>query len=265
MCINFAKFIKELRSVAGTAVGVAAATATAGIIVGVVNKTGLGLKMGNSLVGLAGNLSTNIQMQLLFTLFFTMITSITIGMGSPTTANYIITSTIALPAIIALNDILPVAIPVLAGHMFVFYFGIVADITPPVALAAFAATGISGGAPIRTGVNASKLAIAAFIIPYMFILQPELLMIDTTFWEVILILATAIAGMIAIGGGLIGFWYRKLHWVERIVSVATGLLLIYPGGYTDIAGLIVFVVMIGLQLQSIRKKVVDQEIRKAQG
>src|SRR5690625_463872 len=172
--INFSRLIEALTSGARTALGVAAATATAGIIVGVVTKTGLGLKMGNSLVGLAGNLSTNIQMQLLFTLFFTMITSIIIGMGSPTTANYIITSTIALPAIIAMNDILPEAVPVLAAHMFVFYFGIVADITPPVALAAFAATGISGGAPIRTGFNASKLAIAAFIIPYMFVLEPAL-------------------------------------------------------------------------------------------
>jgi len=260
------RFIVALTSGARTALGVAAATACAGIIVGVVTKTGLGLKMGNGLVSLAGTIASSPQVMLLLTLFFTMIASLILGMGSPTTANYIITSTIALPAILALNDQLEVAIPVLAGHMFVFYFGIVADITPPVALAAFAATGISGGAPIRTGVNASKLAIAAFIIPYMFILQPELLMIDTTFWEVILILATAIAGMIAIGGGLIGFWYRKLHWAERIVSVATGLLLIYPGGYTDIAGLVVFVVMIGLQLQSIRKKkVVDQEIRKAQG
>src|SRR5699024_11741379 len=117
--------------------------------------------------------------------------------SSPTTATYIITSTIAFPAILALNDMFPVAIPVLAGHMFVFYFGIVADITPPVALAAFAATGISGGAPIRTGVNSSKLAIAAFIIPYMFVLQPELLMIDTIFFEVILILSISIGGMIA--------------------------------------------------------------------
>src|SRR5699024_12761960 len=106
----------------------------------------------------------NVQIQLLLTLVFTMITPLIIGMGSPTTANYVITSTIALPATIALNDTLPVAIPVLAGHMFVFYFGIVADITPPVALAAFAATGISGGKTIQAGVNASKLAIASFLI-----------------------------------------------------------------------------------------------------
>src|SRR5699024_8968606 len=130
--INFGKFITALTEGARTALGVAVACACAGIIVGVVTKTGLGLKMGNGLVSIAAN----VQLQLLLTLVFTMITSIIIGMGSPTTANYVITSTIALPAIIALNDTLPVAIPVLAGHMFVFYFGIVADITPPVALAA---------------------------------------------------------------------------------------------------------------------------------
>src|SRR5690625_3532488 len=245
--INFTKFIDALTSGARTALGVAAATACAGIIVGVVTKTGLGLKLGNSLVSIAGSISINIQMQLMLTLVFTMITSIIIGMGSPTTANYIITSTIALPAILALNDLLPVAIPVLAAHMFVFYFGIVADITPPVALAAFAATGISGGDPIRTGANASKVAIAAFIIPYMFVLEPALLMIDTNFTEIIFILATAIMGMIAIGAGMIGYWYTKLNVFSRTVAIITGLLLIYSGIYTDIIGVIIFFVMLVFQ------------------
>ncbi len=252
--INFAKFLEALTSGARTALGVAAATACAGIIVGVVTKTGLGLKMGNSLVSMAGSISTNVQIQLLLTLVFTMITSLILGMGSPTTANYIITSTIALPAILALNDMLPVAIPVLAGHMFVFYFGIVADITPPVALAAFAATGISGGNPIKTGVNASKLAIAAFIIPYMFVLQPELLMIDTTFFEILFILATAIAGMIAVGAGMIGYWYTKLNWVFRIISVIGGLMLMYPGLYTDVGGIIIFAFMLITQVISNRNQ-----------
>ncbi|WP_284140226.1 MULTISPECIES: TRAP transporter permease [unclassified Virgibacillus] len=241
------KFVEALTSGARTALGVAAATASAGIIVGVVTKTGLGLKLGNGLVSMAESFTSSPNGLLLLTLFFTMIASIILGMGSPTTANYIITSTIALPAILALNDQLEVAIPVLAAHMFVFYFGIVADITPPVALAAFAATGISGGEPIRTGVNASKLAIAAFIIPYMFVLQPELLMIDTTITEVIWILFTAITGMLAIGAGLIGYWYRKLYWIERIATVATGLFLIYPEGNSDLIGLGGFVVMLVLQ------------------
>lgn len=259
--INVARFITALTSGARTALGVASATATAGIIVGVVTKTGLGLKMGNSLVGIAGSISINLQMQVLLTLFFTMITSIIIGMGSPTTANYIITSTIALPAIIALNELLPVEIPILAAHMFVFYFGIVADITPPVALAAFAATGISGGAPIRTGFNASKLAIAAFIIPYMFVLEPALLMIDTNFFEVILILITAITGMIAIGAGMIGYWYTKINGFSRILATVTGLLLIYPGVSSDLIGFVFFIIMLGLQ---IRKSKQEDEMNKVE-
>ncbi|MBO1002839.1 TRAP transporter permease [Pseudogracilibacillus auburnensis] len=257
--MNIRKLIDALTSGARTALGVAAATACAGIIVGVVTKTGLGLKMGNSLVSIAGNISTNVQMQLMLTLIFTMITSLILGMGSPTTANYIITSTIALPAILALNDALPIAIPILAAHMFVFYFGIVADITPPVALAAFAATGISGGSPIKTGVNASKLAIAAFIIPYMFVLQPQLLMIDTTFFEVLLVLVSAIAGMIAIGAGMIGYWYNKLNWIGRIVSLISGLLLIYPGLYTDIIGFSIFAFMIIIQFIGNRKQVKEEQ------
>lgn len=242
------KFILALTSGARTALGVAAATACAGIIVGVVTKTGLGLKLGNSLVSLAGAIASSADVQLMLTLVFTMITSIILGMGSPTTANYIITSTIALPAIVALNTELEVAIPILAAHMFVFYFGIVADITPPVALAAFAATGISGGEPIRTGVNASKLAIAAFIIPYMFVLQPQLLMIDTTPLEIGRALLTAMLGMIAIGAGMIGFWYRGLNWAFRTIAVVTGLLLIYPEGYTDLIGLGIFVLLVAYQI-----------------
>ncbi|HIV75346.1 MAG TPA: TRAP transporter permease [Candidatus Pseudogracilibacillus intestinigallinarum] len=250
--INFSRFIEALTSGARTALGVASATACAGIIVGVVTKTGLGLKMGNSLVSMAASISTNVQMQLMLTLIFTMITSLILGMGSPTTANYIITSTIALPAIIALNDALPVSIEILAAHMFVFYFGIVADITPPVALAAFAATGISGGSPIQTGVNASKLAIAAFIIPYMFVLQPALLMIDTNFFEIVLILITAIAGMIAIGAAMIGYWYVKLNWLGRLLSLVGGVALMYPGTYTDIIGVVIFAFMLIFQFTKMK-------------
>ncbi|MBM7839326.1 TRAP transporter 4TM/12TM fusion protein [Alkalihalobacillus xiaoxiensis] len=257
--ITPSKFILALTSGARTALGIAAATACAGIIVGVVTTTGLGLTMGNMIVGLAGSIATSIEVQLLLTLFFTMITSIIIGMGSPTTANYIITSTIALPAIIALNSHPEIAIPVLAAHMFVFYFGILADITPPVALAAFAATGISGGEPIRTGINASKLAIAAFIIPYMFVLQPQLLMIDSTFFEIALAFATAFVGMIAIGACMIGFWFRKINWLERILSLAAGLMLIYPEGYSDIIGFILFVALIGWQIVTMKRNKPQQK------
>ncbi|TGB02458.1 TRAP transporter permease [Halobacillus salinus] len=231
---NFKDMIDALVDGARTALGVVAATAAAGIIVGVVTKTGLGLKLANSLVSIADG-------QVLITLFFTMLAAIVLGMGSPTTANYVITSTIAAPAIILLG------IEDLAAHLFVFYFGIIADITPPVALAAFAASGVASSEPIRTGVNAAKLAIAAFIIPYMFVLENQLLMIDTSFVELIWILFTAVSGMIAIGAGLVGYWYRKVEWYERIPAVLGGLTLIYPSTISDVIGISVFVILLGLQ------------------
>ncbi len=231
---------------ARTALGVVAATACAGIIVGVVVKTGLGLSLATSLVKLAGG-------SILLTLVFVMIASLILGMGAPTTANYVITSTIAAPAIIALlaPDIPQseaTLVVVLSAHFFVFYFGIIADITPPVALAAFAASGISGGDPIKTGVQSSKLAIAAFIIPYMIIFSPSLLMIDTTIPQILWVVFTALMGMMSIGAGMIGYWYRKVTWVERILAVATGLLLIYPESFSDIVGLIMFVILLAIQL-----------------
>lgn len=230
---------------ARTALGVVAATACAGIIVGVVVKTGLGLSLATSLVKLAGG-------SIILTLFFVMIASLILGMGAPTTANYVITSTIAAPAIIALlaPDVPQSAVPIvvlLSAHFFVFYFGIIADITPPVALAAFAASGISGGDPIKTGVEASKLAIAAFIIPYMVVFSPTLLMIDTTLLEIVWVSFTAFIGMIAIGAGIIGYWYRKVTWIERIFAIGAGLLLIYPEGISDIVGLIIFAILFTIQ------------------
>lgn len=238
--------IEALVDGARTALAVVAATACAGIIVGVVVKTGLGLSLANSLVELAGG-------NILLTLFFVMIASLILGMGSPTTANYVITSTIAAPAIVTLlaPDVPQAAIPVvvlLSAHFFVFYFGIIADITPPVALAAFAASGISGGDPIRTGVNSAKLAIAAFIIPYMIVFSPALLMIDVALLEVMWVVFTAFMGMIAIGAGVIGYWYRKINWLERIILIIAGLLMIYPESFSDIAGLIIFGIMFAIQM-----------------
>jgi TRAP transporter 4TM/12TM fusion protein len=232
--IGFKGTVDALVDGARSALGVAAATAAAGIIVGVVTKTGLGLKMANGLLDLAGG-------TLLPTLFLTMIAALILGMGSPTTANYVITSTIAAPAIILLG------VPDLSAHLFVFYFGIVADITPPVALAAFAAAAISGGEPFKTGVESSKLAISAFIIPYMFVLSPELLMIDTTWTYLIWVVFTAFIGMFAISAGVIGYWMRKMFWIERIVALIAGLCLIYPEKISDIIGLVSFGILLGLQ------------------
>ncbi|MBZ5750983.1 MULTISPECIES: TRAP transporter permease [Metabacillus] len=232
--MKFMDIIYALVDGARTALSVAAATAAAGIIVGIVTKTGLGLKLANGLIELSGG-------YLIPTLMLTMVASLILGMGSPTTANYVITSTIAAPAIILLG------VPDLSAHLFVFYFGIVADITPPVALAAFAAAGVSGGEPLRTGIESTKLAIAAFIIPYIFVLSPSLLMIDTTWLEVVWVVLTAMLGMIAIGAGVIGYWMRGMYWFERIIAVVVGFLLIYPERISDITGLIAFAVLLTLQ------------------
>lgn len=238
--MGFRDIIDALVDGARTALAVAAATAAAGIIVGVVTKTGLGLKLANGLIDLADG-------KLLLILFFTMIASLILGMGSPTTANYVITSTIAAPAIILTG------VPDLPAHLFVFYFGIIADITPPVALAAFAAAAVSGGEPIKTGIDSSKLAIAAFIIPYMFVLSPELLMIDTTWTYLIWMIFSALAGMTAIGAGIIGYWFRRLFWYERVLGIVGGLLLIYPEGVSDIIGLCMLGLLIVLQFMVKRR------------
>ena len=221
--------------------GVLVACAAAGIVIGVVTKTGVGLKLASGLLEFSGGM-------LLPSMFFTMITAIVLGMGVPTTANYVITSTIAAPALIQLG------IPVLAAHMFVFYFGIIADVTPPVALAAYAGAGISGGNALMTGVNASKLAIAAFIIPYMFVLSPELLMIDATVGGLALSVFTAVLGMVAISASLIGYLADHCLPAERFVLFVGGLLMIKPGITTDIVGIMIFAAVIFFQWKRKRQK-----------
>ena len=225
------EIVNGLESGARNVLGVVIACAAAGIIIGVVTKTGVGLKLASGLLALSGGM-------LLPTMFFTMITSLILGMGVPTTANYVITSTIAAPALIQMD------VPVLAAHMFVFYFGIIADVTPPVALAAYAASGISGGKPLLTGVNASKLAIAAFIIPYIFVLSPELLMINATPTGILWAVATAIIGMVGLSSAMIGYLYYYSTWYERIILFASGLLMIIPGIVTDVPGLMLFMLIL---------------------
>lgn len=172
-------------------ISVAIACGMAGIIIGIVTLTGLGLRLGNGLVMLAHG-------KLLLTLVFTMVASIILGMGAPTTANYLITSTITAGAIISLG------IEPLAAHMFAFYFGIIADVTPPVALAAIAGAAIAKAKPMKTALNATKLAIGAFIIPYMFVYNSKMLMINASALSVVMIIITAILGMFGISVALEG-------------------------------------------------------------
>jgi TRAP transporter 4TM/12TM fusion protein len=242
--LNFKMLLEALEQGAKSALGVAIACASAGIIVGTITLTGLGLKLGSGLVTLAGG-------NLILTLVFTMITSLILGMGAPTTANYIITSTIAAPAIIKLG------VPALAAHMFTFYFGIVADITPPVALAAFAGSAIAGSNPLKTGINASKIAIAAFIIPYIFVLNPALLMINTTPLIVVQIIITSIIGMFGIGVAMEGYFMGKVNILFRLILFASGLLCIYPEAYSDIIGISTIGVVLIVQRIKAKKQSVS--------
>jgi TRAP transporter 4TM/12TM fusion protein len=239
--LSIKDLIGILENAARGALSVVAATAAAGMIVGMITLTGLGLKLGNGLVALAGG-------NLYFTMFLTMIASLILGMGAPTTANYIITSTIAAPALIKLG------VPLLAAHMFVFYFGIVADITPPVALAAYAGAGISKGNPMRTGINATKLAIGAFLIPYMFVMSPELLLIDVTFLGAIRVALGALIGMLALEAAVQGWLVKQTNVIERILLAAAGLMMIDPGVVSDMVGLPLFLAIFLFQRMVIRRE-----------
>ena len=211
-------------------ISVAVACGVAGLICGCLTVTGLASTVINAIVTISHG-------KLFLGLLLTMICCIILGMGLPTTATYCIMASTCAPILIKMG------VPDLAAHFFVFYYGIVADITPPVALAAYAGSAISGGSPMKTGVNATKLAIAGFIIPFIFAMSPDMLLINTTWYEVLLITVTSIVGMYGVTFGLSGFSaYEKdgskrlLGIIMRVVSIAGGLLLIYPGIVTDIIG-----------------------------
>ncbi|HIQ87517.1 MAG TPA: TRAP transporter large permease subunit, partial [Candidatus Scatomorpha gallistercoris] len=170
-------------------------------------------------------------------LVLTMLCCIVLGMGVPTTANYVIMATTCAPILtrLGVNEV--------AAHFFVFYFGIVADITPPVALAAYAGAAIAKSNPMKTGVQATKLAIGAFIVPYVFALNPQMLFIGATPWDIVLICITAVLGMFGVAVAMNGFLYVKLNPLYRILFMGGGLLLLIPGIWTDIAGLVILVVL----------------------
>ena len=229
--------VDALRNGAKNVLGVCIACAMAGMIVGTVTLTGLGLKLATGLAQLAGN---NIYLLM----FFTMLASIVLGMGVPTTANYLITSTICAPALISMlmqmNGVAEQTMAiVMSAHLFVFYFGIVADITPPVALAAMAGSAIAKGEPMKTGITATRIAIGAFIVPYIFVLNPAMLMIDAAWYDILLNVFTALLGMYALSGGLAGFVQDHCKWYERIILIAGGMAMIIPGLLTDVIGLAV--------------------------
>ncbi|MBQ6363193.1 MAG: TRAP transporter permease [Lachnospiraceae bacterium] len=225
-------FVNALEGGAKNTISVAIACGVAGVIAGVVTMTGLGQILISAIVSVAGK-------RVIIALFLTMLTSIVLGMGVPTTANYIIMATTCAPILVTGMGVEPIA-----AHMFVFYFGIVADITPPVALAAYAGSAIAKSNPMRTALNASRLAIAAFIIPYIFALNPVMLLIDVTPTGLILNVLTAIIGLFGVSSGLEGYVFDNEKIWQRILSIAGGLCLIVPGLMTDLVG----VALVGLAL-----------------
>jgi TRAP transporter 4TM/12TM fusion protein len=241
------KIFEALEAGARGAITVGVACAVAGMIAGCITVTGLASILINGIVGLAGNAQ-------IIGLALTMVCCIILGMGVPTTANYCIMASTCAPILIKMG------IPVVAAHFFVFYFGIVADITPPVALAAYAGSAIAKSDPMKTGVNATKLAIAAFIVPYIFAYSPALLFENVSgWWEVTQICISALLGIFGIAAALNGHLYKKVPWYFRLLLVAGGLGMMIPGTLTDVVGLALVALVIVVQYWSAKRVKVTVE------
>ena len=248
------EILEALADGAKQSLSVMSACAVVGIIIGVVSLTSFGSVMTSSIMSIGAG-------SLFLTLFFTMIASMILGMGLPSIPAYIITATMAAPALANFD------IPILVAHMFVFYFGLFANITPPVALAAFAGAGIAGGDPMRTGFLALRLSLAGFIVPFLFVYNPAMLMIDTTdiavnakefalpAWNVILsITVTSIVGILALGAAVEGYFKIALSWFWRIFLGVGALMMIVPETMTDIIGTIMVIIAIGFNIIQARKE-----------
>ena len=238
--IGFRGIFEALAAGGQGMITVAAACGVAGIIAGTITMTGLANMLINGIVAVAGN-------HTIIALFLTMICCIVLGMGVPTTANYCIMAATCAPILIRMG------VPALAAHFFVFYFGIVADLTPPVALAAYAGAAIAQANPMKTALTATKLAIAAFIVPYIFALNPAMLFVDTTIPQVILISVTSIVGIVGLAAALEGYLVTHMSWTMRFVIGIGGLMLIVPGVVTDTLGLALVGLAVAAQIVAKKK------------
>lgn len=232
--ISPGKILEALAAGGQGTITVAAACGIAGIIAGTITMTGLANMIINGIVALAGN-------SVFAALFLTMLCCIVLGMGVPTTATYCIMAATCAPILVRMG------VPIVAAHFFVFYFGIVADLTPPVALAAYAGAAIAQSNPMKTAVTATKLAIGAFIVPYAFAMSPAMLLIDTTIPEVIMICITSLVGICGISAALEGYFLGNMTWYERLLCLAGGLMMIFPGTTTDLMGFALAAAVVGLQ------------------
>ena len=238
------KFFDALANGGKNCISVIAACGIAGCIAGCITMTGLASQIIAAVIDVSGNVT-------IIALFLTMLCCIVLGMGVPTTANYCIMATTCAPILIQMG------IPTIAAHFFVFYFGIVADITPPVALAAYAGSAIAKSNPMKTALNATKLAIAAFIVPYIFALNPAMLFVNVSgWWEVVGIVITSIIGIFGVAAGLEGFVFKKIPWYLRVTSVVGGLTLLYPGLPSDLVGLMLVGGTLVIQYLSSKKTVI---------
>ncbi|MGD9665905.1 MAG: TRAP transporter permease [Synergistaceae bacterium] len=228
------RILEAFQSGARGAIGVACACATVGMVVGMGTLTGLALRIANAIVTLAGGSK-------ILTLFYTMLASIILGTGLPTTANFIVTSTMAAPALFKLG------VPAKAAYMFVFYFGIAADLTPPVALAAYAGSGIAGSDPMKTGITAFKLALAGFLIPYIYVYNPMLLFIDVVPLQMVQAIFTAMLGVFLLSMFTIGYYKASIPLYLRLIAFAGALGLLIPGSMTDAGGIAVLVLIYVIQ------------------
>ncbi len=242
--ISIQKIIDALEAGAKGTITVAVACAMAGLVAGCITSTGLASKLITGIVAISGG-------QAIVALFLTMLCCIVLGMGVPTTANYCIMASTCAPILISPE----IGIPVVAAHFFVFYFGIVADITPPVALAAYAGSAIAKAPPMKTAFNATRLAIAAFIVPYIFAFSPAMLFEGVSNpLQVIQICVTSLFGIFGIAAALNGFLYRNLNVVFRILLVAGGLCMLYPEPISDVIGVVVVSGICVLQYTTAKKE-----------
>ena len=233
---------ESLQAGAKSVISVAVACAMAGLIAGCITVTGLASTLINGIVTVAGD-------AIIIGLVLTMLCCIVLGMGVPTTANYCIMAATCAPILIQLG------VPMVAAHFFVFYFGIVADITPPVALAAYAGSAIARSNPMKTAINATKLAIAAFIVPYILAFNPVMVLEgDATFFAIALMIATSLVGLFGVSTGLNGHLFRKIPMILRLAIIAGGICMMVPGGVTDVVGLVVVVAVVGFQIIMGRKQ-----------
>lgn len=216
---------------AKSTVSVAMACACVGIIVGVCGMTGFALNVAHAIISIG-------EQSLMLTLLFTMVTCMILGMGLPSIPSYLITATIAAPALVELGQ------PEIAAHMFCFYFAMFANLTPPVALASFAAAGLSGGSPMKTGWQSVRLALAGFIVPFMFVYNPQLLLEQVTWITGIQVVITACIGVVLIAAAVEGYLYGKMNVVLRVIAGIGAYLLIDSGLVTDIAGIACLVIII---------------------